>query len=363
MRWQPGPVGGSGDGPGHAARPPGGVPPARDSRLPQFASDQGGDVPVASARLALLAEELILGQLSGKLYPQVLRLAEQAALTVDPELATRRREQAQRKDARVTFFRELAGTAALSGRDLPPDAALAAMASVNARAQEYGESGAFGATRTDVLSAYAYLDLLNGVTVAARIASAEAQDEDAEAAEALAWARARADRANEGAGGGVAGGSARTAPTADGDREAGAGDRDQARHLGRDGFGGDDGERGYGAGSGGAEPEGADYDVGAGPGEGAGPGDGGDAGEGGEGSPCPGGPGAVPVVPSMVPGLRLRPPDLIVPLATLLGLAERPGEIQGFGLLDAALARDLMNRISRREQQQDTRNQPLPQAA
>ena len=181
----------------------------------------------------------------------------------------------------------MAGTAGLSGRDLPPDAALAAMASVNARAQEYGESGAFGATRTDVLRAYAYLDLLNGVPVAARITSAGAQDEGAEAAEALAWARARADRANagadEGAGGG-AGDSARTAPTADGGREAGAGDRDQVRDLERGAPGGDSGE---------------------------------------------------------LAALRLRPPDLIVPLSTLLGLAERPGEVQGFGLLDPALAREL----------------------
>ena len=30
-----------------------------------------------------------------------------------------------------------------------------------------------------------------------------------------------------------------------------------------------------------------------------------------------------------------------MPLATLLGLAERPGEIHGFGLLDPALAREL----------------------
>ena len=36
-----------------------------------------------------------------------------------------------------------------------------------------------------------------------------------------------------------------------------------------------------------------------------------------------------------------RPADLIVPLTTLLGLAERPGEIHGFGLLDPALAREL----------------------
>ena len=44
----------------------------------------------------------------------------------------------------------------------------------------------------DVLRAYAYLDLLNGVTAETRIAGAEAQDEAAEAAEALAWANARA---------------------------------------------------------------------------------------------------------------------------------------------------------------------------
>jgi hypothetical protein len=37
----------------------------------------------------------------------------------------------------------------------------------------------------------------------------------------------------------------------------------------------------------------------------------------------------------------LRRPDLVVPLATLLGLAERPGEIQGFGPLDPTLARQL----------------------
>lgn len=65
------------------------------------------------------AEGLILAQLAGKTYPQVLRLAEQAALTVDPELAERRREEAQKRNARVTFFRELSGTAGVSGRDLP----------------------------------------------------------------------------------------------------------------------------------------------------------------------------------------------------------------------------------------------------
>ena len=130
---------------------------------------------------AAAAEALIVDQLADKTYTQVVRLAEQAALTVDPGLAERRREQAQKRDARVSFFREQAGTAGLSGRDLPPDEALAAMASVNARAEEYIESGAFGDTPMDVLRACAYLDLINGMPAAERIAAAERQDDDATA--------------------------------------------------------------------------------------------------------------------------------------------------------------------------------------
>ena len=142
---------------------------------------------------AARAEAMIAGQLAGKAYMQVLRLAEQAALTVDPDLAGRRRIETQ-KDARVSLFREETGAAGLSGRDLPPDETLAAMASVNARAQEYRDSGAFGDARMDLLRAHGYLDLLNGVPAAARIAAAEPHDEAAEAAELLKWAKARAAR-------------------------------------------------------------------------------------------------------------------------------------------------------------------------
>ena len=231
---------------------------------------------------AARAEALILGQLSGKTYPQVLRLAEQAALTVDPGLAARRREQAQQRDARVILFREQQGTAGLSGRDLPPDEALAAMANVNARAQQYEDSGAFGETRMDVLRAYAYLDLLNGVAAETRMACAEAQDEAADAAEALAWAEARAGRAN-----------------------------------GRRDHGGD------------GEPGRDDPD------------DNGSAGGPGPGRPGPDRPAPRPGAPAGRRALQARPPDFVVPLATLLGLAQRPGEIHGFGMLDPALARDL----------------------
>ncbi len=182
---------------------------------------------------AATAEALILGQLAGKTYPQVLRLAEQAALTVDPDLAARRREQAQKRDARVILFREQQGTAGLSGRDLPPDEALAAMASVNARAQQYEDSGAFGDARMDVLRACAYLDLLNGVTAEARIACAQPQDEAADAAEELAWAEARAARAAEATAETDArsGTEARTGNVAQPPSEADTGDTGDAVHL------------------------------------------------------------------------------------------------------------------------------------
>jgi len=333
---------------------------------------------------AARAEALIVGQLAGKTYPQVLRLAEQAALTVDPELAARRREQAQRKDARVTFFREQSGTAGLCGRDLPPDEALAAMASVNARAQQYEDSGAFGGTRMDVLRAYAYVDLLNGTLAEARIACAEAQDDAAEATEALAWAEARAARANAGARSGRgAGGESEASAEAESSTGAesrpgdgagaeistGAGARagsgvgtPRGRDTGALGTARDpDNDGGWrdclcGASAGGCRPDDG-YDDPGGDGPGAPGGDACDCGNGthgpdrhghgdddGDDSAAPedgGGPRPGPGRPPAGRALQLRPPDLVVPLATLLGLAERPGEIQGFGLLDPALAREM----------------------
>ena len=180
------------------------------------------------------------------------------------------------------------------------------MAGVNARAQEYETSGAFGEARMDALRAYAYLDLLKGTPAEVRIACAEAQDEAAETAEALAWADARAARA-----------TAQSGTVAEPDAAAGAGtppapdastpDTPDARD----------------------DDDGPDDDGG---GDDDGPGSGG---------PSTGGPQSGPGVPSSGRVLQLRPPDLVVPLLTLLGLAERPGEIHGFGLLDPALARDM----------------------
>ena len=75
-----------------------------------------------------------------------------------------------------------------------------------------------------------------------------------------------------------------------------------------------------------------------GPGQG-GPGQGG-PGQGGPGQGGPGGPGRPPGTGAMPAGFAARI-NLTVTLATLLGLADRPGEIPGIGPIDPWLARDL----------------------
>ena len=209
---------------------------------------------------------MILAELPGKNYGQTKKLAEQAAITVDPDSVARRRQDAERNRCRVQMSREESGAAALSGRDLPTDQTLAAHASVCARAQEYKESGAFpDDTRMDQFRAAAYLDLLNGIASERRIAS------------------------------GQIGTVTRSSPPAD---------------VGEDG------------------PDNGGSDHGR-PGNG-GPGDK-DQGDGARPSPAP-----APDSPTLP-----RPADLVIPLATLLGRAERSGEGHGLGPLDPDLCRAL----------------------
>ena len=144
-----------------------------------------GTLDVARARLvtevfaelsdenAARAEELLLPELTGpprKTYTQVERIATAIAAAVDPELAERRRKAAEKLRSRVAVFRESAGTAGLSGRDLPVGETLAAYANLDARARLYQESGAFPGERLDRLRAAAYLDILNGISADDRIA-------------------------------------------------------------------------------------------------------------------------------------------------------------------------------------------------
>ena len=74
------------------------------------ALDDGAAAAVATAVIRAAAT-MTTGQLRAELPPLVIFL--------DPAAALRRKEAAS-KHARVEFWREDAGTCALSGRDLPP---------------------------------------------------------------------------------------------------------------------------------------------------------------------------------------------------------------------------------------------------
>jgi hypothetical protein len=251
------------------------------------------------------AEALIVPELlepPTKTYAQVERIATAIALLVDPRLGERRRKAAEQHRGRVTLFREQAGTAGLSGRDLPTDQALAANANVSARANQYKDSGVFGKATMDQLRVAAYLDLLTRVPAEERIAHgllteqtpAGPDDDDA-----------GRTRAPEPAGGPRPGGDECPCRECDGSC------------LPDDDSDPDDDDPG------GAQPP-------------RGPGDK----PGGESRPAVGGsPGPSPS-PSL-PGSRPVLQDLIFPLATLLGLADRPGEGHGLGALDPDLCRTL----------------------
>jgi hypothetical protein len=293
------------------------------------------------------AEELLIPRLTEpprKTYTQIGRIATAIAAEVDPGLAERRREAAERHRSRVVMFREGSGAAALCGRDLPTDQTLAAFAHVNARAQVYKESGVFPEDGMDRLRATAYLDILNDIAAEDRIAYGRLIPESApgggDAPDAEAAPDGHGDGDDEyGPQDAAVGGSdcpceecdGRCAPPDDNsdfpDEESG--DEESGDDEPGDDEPGDDDLGGPGSGSprGGSEPPSARV-----PGDDAGPG----AGDSGAPPPAPRSPSPQPSDGSP-PTLT----DLVFPLATLLGLAERPGEGHGLGTLDPALCRAL----------------------
>jgi hypothetical protein len=321
---------------------------------------------------AARAEELLLPELTApprKTYTQVERIATAIAAAVDPGLAERRRESAQKHRSRVTVFRERAGTAGLSGRDLPVGETLAAYANLDARAKQYKDSGAFPGERLDRLRAAAYLDVLNGICADDRIACGHLGSEATLATDPGDAADGDAP-ADHGPSAGLPG---RSGPRRDpvGRRSAGGSDcpcdecdgscaPPDDNDFPDDDL--DDGESDDGESDDG-EPDDGEPDDGEDP-EGGGP-----IGSGGRGSPGRGGPQGGSKPPTADgpaaggadnrPGPRparsaprspfLRPPggppptltDLVFPLATLLGHAERPGEGHSLGTIDPALCRAL----------------------
>jgi hypothetical protein len=255
------------------------------------------ELAVLSEDNAAKAEALILEQLAQtpNLTPgQLAKLSAQAAVSVDPDGAERRRAAAEKLDTRVRLWREQSGAAALAGRNLPTDEALAAYASVNTRTAQYKKSKAFPDASMDQLRAMAYLDLLNGVTAADRLAKAAAKAVAERSAEATG---PRTDDDPSGCPCRECGGSC--VPAAD----EGEYNGERPGEDGPDEHPGGNGPRGKGPG-----------------------GDGPDLGGGGD-----------PRVDDIHPRLT----DLVIPLLTLLGLAHRPGESHGLGPLDPALCCDL----------------------
>jgi Domain of unknown function (DUF222) len=108
---------------------------------------------------AAAVEALIITKAPRLTSGQLRALVRRAVLSADPQ-AARKRKEAALTDARVEMFPETAGTAALSGRDLPPAAALAADKHLTALAQALQAAGIRGTL--DTLRTRAYLHLLTG---------------------------------------------------------------------------------------------------------------------------------------------------------------------------------------------------------
>jgi hypothetical protein len=248
----------------------------------EFAVLDGEKLAEAERRLLdidLGADDMIPGR--------TRRLCQRIADTVDPDGAARRREQAQREQARVRFFRSHGGAGALFADGLPPDEALKAEANIQKRALEYKNAGI--TEKMDFLRVLALVDLTNGLSVPARLALWQAEQVAKQ-------------------------------PGGDGTGRDGTGDR-----------GPDDDRVGRGSGAGDA-----------GPGDDGSDGDRPDGDPGGGGGSGPGGGAGVGPVPAGMsdPGLPTLA-NMTYPLATVLGQAGRPGEAARYGSLDPALVRKL----------------------
>jgi Domain of unknown function (DUF222) len=108
---------------------------------------------------AAAVEKLTIGKAPGLTSGQLRALVRRAVLSADPQ-AARKRKEAALKDARVEMFPETSGTAALTGRDLPPAATLAAGKHLTALAQALQAAGIPGTL--DTLRARACLHLPTG---------------------------------------------------------------------------------------------------------------------------------------------------------------------------------------------------------
>ncbi len=241
---------------------------------------------------ARAAEALVLGR-AGKLTPGGLRAAiARAVMQIAPEKARKRREE-EAGNARVERWAEDSGNAGLAGRELPPAQVLAADQRITWWARQLNKAGLDG--DMDQLRARAFLDIVLG------------QDSRPP-------------------------GQGQSAAPAAGGQGSGPGGEADSDNKGS-GPGGEADDDGQGSGSSGEADDAGDGDGQGGDGPGR-------PGDGGPGRPDPAGPGTPPGAGVIPAGFAGRV-NLTVPLATVLDLADRPGEIPGIGPVDPWLARDL----------------------
>jgi hypothetical protein len=262
---------------------------------------------VLTREQATAVEHLIFPRAGQQTSGQLRAALARAILAADPDAARKRREQAQR-EARVLRWREDAGTAALSGRDLPSAEVLAADQRISARARELKSAGLAGTM--DELRARAYLDFLLG-----RSGLPEPGTSDPGAGEPAGSATGPGRPDLSPAGPHAGPGRPDLSPA---DADAGPGRPDvspagaDAGPDRRDG-GADGPARGFS----GPYP---------------GPGGGGTRSDGTTTGPWP---------PAGPPGGLAARINVTVPLSTLLGTSDTPGEVAAFGPVDAELAREL----------------------
>jgi hypothetical protein len=269
------------------------------------------DADVERAERELLGRILnAKGRLLDGMTPgKIRRICQQIVCTTDPRGAAKRREAAERDDARVEFYRNHGGAGALFASGLPADEALRSEANIAKRAKEYRAAGIYPSHSMDMLRVLALIDTINGRSLEQRIAT---------------WRAERDEAARR------AGHPAEPDEPGDDDADEDADDNDLdsgGPHDGDGAPGGDEGDDGD------DHSDGEDGDPG---GDGGGPGGGDDGGDDWDGSPAGGGVPAGKADPGL-PSLA----NLTLPLATLLGLADRPGEAPGYGALDPDLARKL----------------------
>jgi Domain of unknown function (DUF222) len=267
---------------------------------------------VLSPQDAARADEVLAAAAQSKTFGQLRYAAHRLVLKLDPDAARRWKEEAK-KDAHVRRFREDSGNAGMVAREMPPDETLASWQHIEQRALDLRAAGVAGTLQE--LRVRAFLDLL--------------QERDTR--------DALTDPGADQAGG---------APGSEGGPRDG-GDGPAGHSPGGDSPGDSSGPGGPGGDS---------------PGGGSGSGGpGGDSPGGGSGSGGPGGSGPAPrghgptgtgpdgharAARDTGPSIAAQV-NITVPLGTALGRSDVPGDVAGFGLVDAETARDLLAAAAR----------------